>query len=53
MEATTSGAVAPAAAPSGAEEPCPAWVMELRGQLDTLQQRFGLDLSNGDIAELV
>ena len=38
MEATTSGAVAPAAAPSGAEEPCPAWVMELRGQLDTLQQ---------------
>ena len=32
--ATTSGT----AAPSGADEQCPPWAMELRGQLDTLQQ---------------
>ena len=36
--ATTSGAAAPVAAPSGADEQCPPWAMELRGQLDTLQQ---------------
>ena len=36
--ATTSGTAAPIAAPSGADEQCPPWAMELRGQLDTLQQ---------------
>ena len=35
---TTSGTAAPVAAPSGADEQCPPWAMELRGQLDTLQQ---------------
>ena len=36
--ATTSGTAAPVAAPSGADEQCPPWAMELRGQLDALQQ---------------
>ena len=36
--ATTSGTAAPVAAPSGTDEQCPPWAMELRGQLDVLQQ---------------
>ena len=37
--ATTSDTTAAlAATPSGADEQCPPWAMELRGQLDTLQQ---------------